>query len=357
MIPDFAKLGGIKRKFINPPPLNDMMQTTHHWKDIFQELVDDVDLVLEILDARNPIGTHNSTVEDFIEDNHVNVELVLVLNKIDLIPRELISEWYQYFQKKGYKVFSTTARYDGGIVKLKKFLQNLPKNEINDVMIVGYPNTGKSSLIESLGKHKKKIGISSKAGFTRSLMKVKLYPHVFLIDTPGVIPFGETDEVDMALKSCMMADKLDDPLSVVEAIFNLLNVVHFNDYYRLNLSKDAKVDDLLHSLGKKFGMLVKGGKINRDAVQKRIIRDWQENNLKYYVVPPTMDKKEKEKYLKDGRAISFKKNPKKDRKEGKSHKKPVKGPQKGMIPPSLGIRKKDKGKRKKDEEKRQRKKR
>ncbi len=306
------------------------MQTIKHWKDIFKALKGEISLVLQILDARNPIGTHNTTIEQFIEENDLNLDVVLVLNKIDMIPRDIVDDWYKFFLKKGYRMFSTTAIYDGGVKKLKKFLRGLPKSKFNNVLIVGYPNTGKSCLIESLSKYKKKVGVSSKAGFTRSLMKVKIYDHVFLIDTPGVIPFNESDEVEMALKSCMMADKLDDPLSVVETIFSLIPINKFNEIYGLDLEEGMGVQDLVQKIGRKLNLLAKGGIIDTDRVIKKIIRDWQSNTLRYYIAPPSPDnEQDSEKispnYISDDSESDENESPDKDW---------------GLVPPSLGFKRK-----------------
>ncbi len=320
------------------------MRTGGHWKDILDVLMDEIDLVLQVLDARNPLGTFNTVIEEFIEENDLEMNVVLILNKIDMIPRKLVDDWYKFFTERGYTMFSTTAKYNGGIQKLKKFLVDScteGQDWVTNALIVGYPNTGKSSLIEILSKQKKKVGISSKAGFTRSLMKVKITDNVFLFDTPGVIPFGETNEVEMALKSCMMADKVEDPFSVVEAIFNLLPQTKFEKRYGFSLSENSNIEELVEKIGRKHGYLKKGGKINKDLAMKKLIRDWQSNNLKYFFTPPSdngSQTKGKHYLLNQNPSQVYKKSVKQksSNKKKKNKRKSKMGD--GMIPPSLDLR-------------------
>ncbi|WP_371803436.1 GTPase [Candidatus Lokiarchaeum ossiferum] len=269
------------------------MKTGKHWQDIFATVIKETDFVLEILDSRNPIGTHNKMIETFLLKNRPEIQLILILNKSDIIPREVLKEWKLYFKSQGYKVFSCSAKHHKGVMNLLKEIRHLGTRPNTNMLIVGYPNTGKSTLIESLTKNEKKVGTSARAGFTRVIQKIKLTNNVFLIDTPGVIPINEKDETDMAIKACMVADKVNDPMGVVEAIFKLLPKKQFNSIYGINLDKNDGPEKLVFEVGKKSGLLISGGKINEPEAQKLLIRDWQSNKLKYYSLPPSMIKKEK----------------------------------------------------------------
>ena len=276
------------------------MQTGKHWQDIFQMVVKETDFVLEILDARNPLGTHNTAIERFIAQNRPEIQLFLVLNKADVVPKRISRAWKKYFQNKGYRVFIVSSRYRRGISELFSNLTTEITRPHSNILIVGYPNTGKSSLIEALTKGKKKAGVSAKAGFTRVIQKIKLTNKIYLLDTPGIIPIAETDETDMAIKACMTADKLDDPLAVVEAIFQLLlHRREFERVYDISLSADDGPPEVIQKIGRKRGKLVKGGLVNEPEVQKLIIRDWQSNKLRYYSEPPSMKKNNHSKSKKD----------------------------------------------------------
>lgn len=251
--------------------------------------LDETDLVLEILDSRNPIGTHNQAFEKFLYRTRPQIKVLLILNKSDMVPRKVISAWINYFREQKYFVYAVSARYNHGVFEILDHLRMQIKKEEVNVLIVGYPNTGKSTLIQALTKNKKSIGVSSQAGFTRAIKKVKITNNLFLIDTPGVIPLDETDEKEIAIKACMVADKLEDPLSVVEAIYQLLPKKKFEDYYKIQLSDDDDCDRFIEKVGRRMGKLKSGGCINEYEVQKLIIRDWQNNRLKFYLVPPNWD--------------------------------------------------------------------
>ena len=268
------------------------MKTEQHWQDVFKAVLSDTHVVLEILDARNPLGTHNHAIEKFIQQNRPEIELILVLNKKDLVPKEIFNAWVNYFREKKYEIYTTSAKYYNGTKFLFNRLRDLGRKGNQNILIVGYPNTGKSSLIQALTKNRKKVGISSSAGFTRAIKRIKLANNLFLIDTPGVIPIDETNETEIALKACMVADKVKDPLAVVEALYELLPVSKFEKLYKIGVyAKNSDgLDELIERIGKKHGPLRAGGKINENEVYKRIIRDWQLNKLHYFNYPPGYNK-------------------------------------------------------------------
>ncbi len=268
------------------------MKTEQHWQDVFKAVISDTDVVLEILDARNPLGTHNHVIEKFIQQNRPQIELILVLNKKDLVPKDIFNEWVKYFNQKNYEIYSTSAKYYNGTKFLFNRLRDLGKKGNQNILIVGYPNTGKSSLIQALTKNRKKVGISSSAGFTRAIKKIKLTNNIYLIDTPGVIPIDETNETEIALKACMVADKVKDPLAVVEALYELLPVSKFEELYNVKTKESDGLEELIEIIGKKHGPLVSGGNVNEIEVYKRIIRDWQLNKLHYFNYPPGYNKED-----------------------------------------------------------------
>jgi ribosome biogenesis GTPase A len=269
------------------------MRTAKHWQEIFAVALAETDIVLEILDARNPIGTHNLMIEQFLQKNRPEIKIALVLNKIDMIPKPLVGAWLNYFKGEGYRIYSVSAKYKRGVMNLFSKLRNFQNKNHTNVLIVGYPNTGKSTLIESLTKGEKRVGTSPQAGFTRTIQVIKLTNNIYLIDTPGVIPIDEKNETDIAIKACMTADKLEDPMAVVEAIYKLLPRDQFRRLYSVDLTDQDGPDELIEKLGRKMGRLKSGGLVNEIEVQKAIIRDWQANKLKYYVLPPNYNPEKK----------------------------------------------------------------
>lgn len=262
------------------------METGKHWRDVFNTVIQETDIIFEVLDARNPIGTHNLTIEEFVKSHRPEIEIFLILNKADIIPNEVLKSWKGHFKEKGYRVFGVSARYKRGISEVLQFLRRTVDRPNTNILMVGYPNTGKSSLIEALTKGSKKVGVSNKAGFTRVIKKIKLSNKIYLIDTPGVIPIDGQSEKEMAIKSCMVADKLEDPLAVVEAIYSIIERDQFEKVYKINLQPHDDLEEIIEKIGKRYGRLKAGGVVNEEEVCKLIIRDWQKNKLHYYTLPP-----------------------------------------------------------------------
>jgi ribosome biogenesis GTPase A len=265
------------------------MQTSHLWQEVFKAALAETDIVLEILDCRNPTGTHNVVIEQFLAKQRPGVEVLLILNKIDMVPKNVARAWVEYFLAKKYHIFAVSARYKQGILELLQKIRFLGKKDQLNCLIVGYPNTGKSTLIEALTQNRKKVGTSPLAGFTRTIKKIKLNNNIYLIDTPGVIPIDEHNETDIAIKACMTAEKVSDPLAVVEAIFQLLPKHQFEKLYDVKLTEEDGPEELIEKVGRRLGRLISGGHVNEDEVQKTIIRDWQANRLRYYMIPPGFD--------------------------------------------------------------------
>ncbi len=323
------------------------MKTTKHWKDIFSTIISEADVIFEILDARNPLGTRNYVLERFVQKNTPYKKIFLIINKIDLIPKIVLNQWLEYFRKEieeegiiEKKIFYVSARYNRGILFFKKQLRQLFAKTNIRIMIVGYPNTGKSSLISALAENRKKIGISSKAGYTRGVMDIKIGSGISLIDTPGVIPLSENNEVEQALKSIINPEKVKDKETVAYKIIDVyitpvkilnyfkidedfikdkldinaankiiskyLKTPQSNDNQNILLKQKIKIsqisadysnvsdhinyedfENIIKLIGYKRGILSHGGLINENQIYKMIIHAWQKNKIKYYVLPPS----------------------------------------------------------------------
>jgi len=317
------------------------MKTEKQWKEIFSKIINETDLIFEVLDARNPNGTRIYMLEDFVKKN-TNKKLYLILNKIDLIPGNVLQQWIQYFKKDTkYDLFYVSASTNRGLIYFRKQLNRLFLNETKAI-IVGYPNTGKSSLISALTKGKKKVGISSTAGFTRGVIAYRITPKILLFDTPGVIPLSEEDECELALKDAINPEKVKNKELVIYKIITLyvspnkilenfdineefikthlergiaekfiehflskssenigtVNAIKFrselsdNNEYSPYLSLEQDDFEIIIKLiGLKRGLIIKGGIVNEDQVYNTIIHAWQKNKIKYYFLPP-IEKKE-----------------------------------------------------------------
>ena len=238
------------------------------------------DVILEVLDARDPSGTRNKKVENFILEN--NKILILVISKADLVPRTVLLKWVSTFQKEFPTIYTAQSRKFGISLKiLKKEIKNRCRKPDIKVLIIGYPNVGKSTIINNL-KGKPSVGTSPEAGFTRGKQYIRISDDILLIDTPGIIPYDESDEVNLVLKNALRVEKVEDPYFVIAEMVNRVDKKIVETTYGIEFSD---VDELLEKFARKRGKLLPGNKPNIDEAARIIIRDWQRGKIPYYFLP------------------------------------------------------------------------
>ncbi|MGC9152279.1 MAG: GTPase [Vulcanisaeta sp.] len=253
------------------------------WRRV-RNILEMSDLVLEVIDARDPMETRNKKLEDLL--GKLGKPLVIVINKADLIPLEVLKEWKEYLEREYPTVFISAKNRLGTrklIVSIKKYAPRLPVR----VSVVGYPNVGKSTIINYLkGRHVAET--SPIPGWTIGEQIVKAKQWLIVIDTPGVIPADEVkDEALLIIKGAIDPSKLDDPIP--PAIKLIMRIKSFNpkafmDRYGVD-SEDPL--ELLELIGRRRGLLMKGGNVNIRGAAIAVIRDWILGKLIYYYRPPT----------------------------------------------------------------------
>ena len=242
--------------------------TTNFWNAVNKVLYDS-DLILEVLDSRVIDLTRNVELE--AKAKKLEKPLIYVLNKCDLVD-------IKYLEKKKkilkHAVFVSSKLMYGTTI-LREKIHAVGKKDKVKVGVVGYPNTGKSSVINALaGRASAKA--SSQSGYTRGYQFVKAGNRILLLDTPGVIPFKENDEVKHALIGSKSSNQIKEPdLVVLELIKELDGRVE--SYYGVEVQKDEY--DTIELIGKKLGRLSKGGKIDIDSTSRMIIKDWQTGKI------------------------------------------------------------------------------
>ena len=157
------------------------------YPDILQNIIKESDIILQVLDSRFPEDTRNKEVEKQIKQ--LKKQIIFILNKVDLTTSSNIKK-HSYL--KPNVPISCIKRQ--GSKKLRDLIKQLSKKIKTDekikVGVIGYPNTGKSSLINFL-IGKSSAGTGSEAGFTKGIQKLKLDSNTVLLDSPGVIPKSE----------------------------------------------------------------------------------------------------------------------------------------------------------------------
>ncbi len=197
-----------------------------------------VDVVIEVLDARIPISSSYNDIKKLLGDK----PRLLLLNKSDLVDREELKSWVKKLaEETNCPVLSVDTKSFKCVPQIEKIVQKLSEPRIQAIMakgllrrparvvVVGLPNVGKSSIINKLTKSSKtKVG--AKAGVTRQQQWVRINPNIDLLDTPGIIPMKQDDQMK-AKKLAFVNSVSENAYSVELVAKELLDLVSQNEKY------------------------------------------------------------------------------------------------------------------------------
>ncbi len=259
------------------------MEKPREWlreKSIAKKILKNANVILEVIDARIPFETRNKVVEDLAKE--WKKDLIVVINKIDLVPEDFLKEVKMEIEKE-FPVVLFSAHKNKGIKELLNKIKELSKGKnLVKVGVLGYPNVGKSSVINSL-KKKKVATTSPKPGMTKGEKLIKLSNNIFLIDTPGIITL-EFQE-DLALKGSWIPEKLEHPVEVALKLIEKIvenNKKSIEEAYKINIEDDEDSVKILEKIGEKLNYKIKGGEIDYERTSKKILWDWIKGNIKAY---------------------------------------------------------------------------
>jgi hypothetical protein len=255
------------------------MKMRDFWK-VVDKVINESDIVLEIIDARMPDLTRNRRIENKVRGKRKY--LIVVINKSDLITKEMKKDISKKL-KSARSVF-ISCKLRKGISNLKKMINELAKKRRYwkriRIGVIGYPNTGKSTVINILAG-RKVAKTSPIAGMTRGVQWIRGEGDILFLDTPGVIPLDEKDEVEQALMSVIDPNKIKDPILAAVKIIELFlenNKKGLEKFYKVEIDEEDTLEILL-KIGKSKNFLKKGGKIDESRTALTIIRDWQRGKL------------------------------------------------------------------------------
>lgn len=246
------------------------------WK-IVNDVIEQSDILLEVLDSRLPDMTRNQEVEEKVK--RAGKKLVLVLNKADLIGQKTAEKEKKKFTKEYPVIFVSTREHHGTKLLREAILKNAGKEEVT-VGVLGYPNTGKSSVINVL-KGRKAASTSPQSGHTRSLQRIRVTNRIMMLDTPGVVPFIEKDELKHVLIGSIMYSDVEHPdLAACEVIkhCNGIDEEIILKYYGVSPAPDEYA--LLEAIARKRNVMARGGVLDIERTARMIIQDWQMGKIK-----------------------------------------------------------------------------
>ncbi|GIY45762.1 nucleolar GTP-binding protein 2 [Caerostris darwini] len=267
-------------------------QSKRLWNELYK-VIDSSDVVIQVLDARDPMGTRSKHIETFMRKEKPHKQLIFVLNKCDLVPTWITQRWVTILSVEcptmAFHASITNPFGKGALINILRQFGKLhgDKKQIS-VGFIGYPNVGKSSIINTL-RSKKVCKVAPIAGETKVWQYITLMRRIYLIDCPGVVyPSGDTD-TEIILKGVVRVENVQDPQDHIPELMSRVKKEYLVRTYKVADWKDPM--DFLEQYAKRTGKLIKGGEADISTVAKMILNDFQRGKLPYFVKPPVDESK------------------------------------------------------------------
>lgn len=256
-----------------------------------QKLIKNIDIVVEIIDARIPLSSRNPEITKISE----NKPKILIINKCDLADENLTNNWIDYYSKCGFYILKTDCQTGKGVngflpllkqVLQHKIISNIKKDIVNNhfsVMITGVPNVGKSSFINRMCKSRI-TKVEDRPGVTRGIQWIKVDKDIDMLDVPGLLwpkfkdpAIGER----LAFTGAIRDEVLDIEYLAIRLIHTLIKYGKKDGFSRYKIFDVGEMSSLevLQTIGKNRGMLMSGGDIDTERAAIMIIDEYRNGSL------------------------------------------------------------------------------
>ncbi|KAL8764742.1 MAG: hypothetical protein Q9209_007909 [Squamulea sp. 1 TL-2023] len=281
-------------------PIFSKGQSKRIWNELYK-VIDSSDVVIHVLDARDPLGTRCHSVEKYIREEAPHKHLIFVLNKCDLVPTGVAASWVRHLSKSyptlAFHASITNSFGKGSLIQLLRQFSSLHSDRKQiSIGFIGYPNTGKSSIINTLRK-KKVCTVAPIPGETKVWQYITLMKRIYLIDCPGICPPNINDsEQDILLRGVVRVENVENPHVYIPAVLKKTKPQHIERTY--GVRGFSSPTEFLELLARKAGRLLKGGEADVDGVAKMVLNDFLRGKIPWYTQPPLLEgqeEKEKEK--------------------------------------------------------------
>ena len=271
---------------------------------MMQENIKLIDLIIELVDARVPLSSRNPDIDELGK----NKARLILLNKADLAEDRRNDEWLEYFKEKGYSAVKVNSRKGGGIKSIQNVIQEACKEKMERdrkrgilnrpvrAMVVGIPNVGKSTFINSFaGKACAKTG--NKPGVTKGNQWIRLNKTLELLDTPGILwPRFEDQQVGLHL--ALIGSINDQILNKDELACELISLLE-KDYPQVikerfgieNVEEDRV--KVLEEIARSRACLMKGGELDLARASALLLDDFRAGKLGHISLEKAQDYKDR----------------------------------------------------------------
>ena len=252
-----------------------------------------MDAVCEILDARIPLSSRNPEIEQITAGK----PRIILLNKCDVADERITREWINYFERKGFTALPVDCRSGKGLGAYRPAVRKVLAEKIKSneqkgmagkslrVMVVGIPNTGKSSFINRMAG-KNRAQVADRPGVTRHNQWFNIGNGIELLDTPGVL-WPKFDDPSVGDKLAFIGSVKDTVLDSETMAVRLIDVLKkeypntLSQRYKINGIDFAETEsfEILELLGKKRGMLISGGEIDTERASVTLLDEYRAGKL------------------------------------------------------------------------------
>ena len=279
--------------------MNDSQKQVVQWfpghmaktRRLIKESLPFVDLVTEIVDARIPMSSSNPELKEMIG----NKPRIVLLNKCDVADEKATAKWVEYYKKNGMYAIPVDCRSGKGLNTYLPLVREVLKDKIQKntekgmvgkplrVMVVGTPNTGKSSFINKMaGRNRAKV--ADKPGVTRSNSWFAVGNGVELLDTPGVL-WPKFEDKAVGDKLAFIGSVKDEILDSEVLAMRLINVLkngycdRISERFKITGFEDKEDYEILEMIGRKRGMLISGGEIDTERASIMLLDEYRGGKL------------------------------------------------------------------------------
>ncbi len=258
-------------------------------KRMMQENIKLIDLVIELVDARIPVSSRNPDMDELGR----NKARLILLNKADLAEDRWNDAWLRYFQEKGFMAVKINAKKGGGLKSVQSVVLEACREKIEKdrrrgilnrpvrAMVVGIPNVGKSTFINTLaGKACAKTG--NKPGVTKGKQWIRLNKQVELLDTPGIL-WPKFEDQSVGLRLAYIGSMKDELLNAQELAAELIGFLcmHYpgvlEEKYQIERFEDAY--RMLEGIAESRHCLVRGNELDMDKAALLLLEDFRGGKL------------------------------------------------------------------------------